>query len=180
MDEDPSVYVLPPSGTPALSKLLYMDYIFYLVADLMPGWWRNRFFRKRMMHLGENCIITNGAWMTPLSRISIGDDVWIGWGTRIFAHRDGAVEIGDHVLVGPEVVITAVNHDMSKLSLSTIGKPIKIKSHVWLGAHSVILPGVTVGEGAVVAAGAVVARDVPDWTVVGGVPAREIKKREIT
>jgi acetyltransferase-like isoleucine patch superfamily enzyme len=88
----------------------------------------------------------------------------------------GGITIEDDVLIGPRVNLVTENHPADpaeRRSLTT--KPIVIKRNVWLGANVTILPGVTVGENAIVAAGAVVSKDVPANTVVGGVPAKFIK-----
>lgn len=91
------------------------------------------------------------------------------------------VYIGDNCMIGPNVVITTVNHPLSarkRAAKKGIAKSIHIDNGVWIGANAVILPGVTIHEGAVVAAGAVVTKDVPAHTVVGGVPAKVIKAIE--
>lgn len=88
----------------------------------------------------------------------------------------GGIFIDDGALIGHNVVLATLNHDLSPETRSSmIPKPIHIGKNVWIGANSVVLPGVTVGDGAVIAAGAVVTRDVPENTVVGGVPAKFIK-----
>lgn len=85
----------------------------------------------------------------------------------------GGITIEDDVLIGPGVYLISVNHHHRKeLEL----KPVLIKKNAWIGAKATILPGVTVGENAVVAAGAVVTKDVPANTVVAGMPAKVIKK----
>ena len=89
------------------------------------------------------------------------------------------VKIGDYVMVGPNTLITTVNHPLSpRKRRQHIGqaKPVTIGRDVWIGGNSTILPGVTIGNNVVVAAGAVVTKDVPSNCVVGGVPARVIKK----
>lgn len=88
----------------------------------------------------------------------------------------GGITIEDNVLIGPKVNIVTENHpeDPAKRS-SLVTKPVLIKNNAWIGAGANILPGVTVGKNAIVAAGAVVTKDVPDNTVVGGVPAKFIK-----
>lgn len=110
-------------------------------------------------------------------------DVIIGDDTRIGIHNTiiGPVTIGNHVNLAQGITVTALNHNFKDTSLrideqgfST--KPIVIEDDVWIGANAVILPGVTIGKHVVVAAGAVVTKDVPDNTIVGGVPAKEIKK----
>ena len=92
----------------------------------------------------------------------------------------GGIEIGDDVLIGHQVVITTINHDLHPLRRGNMTPaPVKIGKKVWIGSHATILPGVTVGNGAVIAAGAVVTKDVPPNTVVGGVPAKVIKEIEL-
>jgi acetyltransferase-like isoleucine patch superfamily enzyme len=107
-------------------------------------------------------------------RIDLGDRVFVNRGTLITARTD--IHIGDDVLIGPYVVINSGDHNYSDL-VQPIGSqghnvgPIIIGNDVWLGAHCVILRDVKVGDGAVVAAGAVVIDDVPPRTLVAGVPA---------
>jgi acetyltransferase-like isoleucine patch superfamily enzyme len=91
----------------------------------------------------------------------------------------GGITIEDHVLIGPRVNLVTENHPLEPSDRrALITKPILIKRNAWIGAAAVILPGVTIGENAVVAAGAVVSKDVPANTVVGGIPAKIIKAVE--
>ena len=91
----------------------------------------------------------------------------------------GGITLEDHVLIGPQVKLITENHSLDPEDRrALIGKPILIKRNAWIGAGATILPGVTVGENAVVAAGAVVSKDVAANTVVGGVPAKFIKNTE--
>lgn len=88
----------------------------------------------------------------------------------------GGITLEDHVLIGPRVNLITENHPLNPATRrGIICKPILIKRNAWVGAGATILPGVTIGENAVVAAGAVVSKDVPDNTVVGGVPAKVLK-----
>jgi acetyltransferase-like isoleucine patch superfamily enzyme len=88
----------------------------------------------------------------------------------------GGITVEDHVLIGPKVNLITENHPLSPPERrDLVTKPILIKKNAWIGAGSTILPGVTIGENAVVAAGAVVSKDVKANTVVGGVPANFIK-----
>ena len=89
----------------------------------------------------------------------------------------GGITIEDHVLIGPKVNLITENHPLDPAHRrALICKPIVVKRNAWIGAAATILPGVIIGENAVVAAGAVVSRDVPANTIVGGVPAKFIKK----
>ena len=88
----------------------------------------------------------------------------------------GGITIEDEVQIGPRVNLITENHPLDPANRKAlICKPIVIKRNAWIGAAATILPGVTIGENAVVAAGAVVSRDVPANTIVGGVPAKIIK-----
>ena len=88
----------------------------------------------------------------------------------------GGITIEDNVLIGPKVNLITENHPLDPTDRrALICKPIVIKRNAWIGAAATILPGVTIGENAVVAAGAVVSKDVPANTIVGGVPAKIIK-----
>ena len=89
------------------------------------------------------------------------------------------VVIGDRVAISREVFICGASHDITSPIMELKHAPVVIGSDVWIGARAIVLPGVSVGDGAVVAAGAVVTKDVVPWTVVGGNPAKFIKKREL-
>ena len=106
--------------------------------------------------------------------ISIGKDCFINADCVFQDH--GGIFIGDNCLIGPQVVFATLNHgeEPSKRK-DLIPKKIVLKNNVWVGAKATILQGVTIGENAIVAAGAVVTKDVPANTVVAGVPARVIK-----
>lgn len=106
--------------------------------------------------------------------ITIGKDVFINSGCHF--QDQGSITIGDGSLIGHNVVLVTINHDLNpKENRKNHYAPIKIGSHVWIGSNATVLPGVTVGDWAVIAAGAVVAKDVPARTVVGGVPAKILK-----
>lgn len=107
--------------------------------------------------------------------LKVGERVFINACCHFQDH--GGVTIGDGSLVGHNVVFATLNHDMRPSSRSLMTHaPITVGRDVWIGSNSTILAGVTIGDGAVVAAGAVVTRDVPPMTVVGGVPARPLKQ----
>lgn len=99
-----------------------------------------------------------------------------------FCLLSGNIEIGNEVMLGPRVTIWGREHETAKgtsmMSQRKVSKKIVIGDDVWIGAHAVVLKGVTVGNGAVVAAGAVVTKDVPEFAFVAGVPAVVIKYRE--
>ena len=91
------------------------------------------------------------------------------------------VRIGDYVMIGPNTLITTVGHPLSPMGRRKhlgIAKPVHIGNDVWIGGNVTILPGITIGNNVVIAAGAVVTKDVPDNCLVGGVPAKKIKDIE--
>jgi maltose O-acetyltransferase len=106
----------------------------------------------------------------------------VGAGTRI--NRDctldtrGGLRIGDHVSISPEVVILTADHGRDLPGFPLQHRPVVIEDYVWIGMRAMILPGVRVGRGAVVAAGAIVTRDVEPMSVVAGVPARVVAHRD--
>ncbi|MCC8044510.1 MAG: sugar O-acetyltransferase [Clostridiales bacterium] len=105
----------------------------------------------------------------------IGKDVFINSGCHF--QDQGGIEIGDGVMIGHNVVLATINHDLDPAqNRKNHYAPIKIGAHVWIGSNATVLSGVSIGEWSVVAAGAVVTKDVPPFTVVGGVPAKMIKK----
>lgn len=107
--------------------------------------------------------------------IFVGKDVFINCGCHF--QDQGGVYIGDHALIGSQVVFATINHGLEPDRRGdNIPAPIHVGENVWIGSHATILPGVTIGENAIVAAGAVVTKDVPADTVVAGVPARPIRK----
>lgn len=107
--------------------------------------------------------------------ITIGKEVFINSGCHF--QDQGGIEIGDGALIGHNVVLATINHDLDPAkNRKNHYAPVKIGSHVWIGSNATVLPGVTIGDWAVVAAGAVVTKDVPPMTVVGGVPAKVLKQ----
>jgi acetyltransferase-like isoleucine patch superfamily enzyme len=106
--------------------------------------------------------------------ISIGKNVFVNHACT-FMDR-GGITLEDNVLIGPKVNLITTNHPVNPSERrATISQPIVIKKGAWIGIAATILPGVTVGENSIVAAGAVVSKDVPDNSIVGGVPAKVIK-----
>lgn len=117
--------------------------------------------------------------------ISFSSDVEIGDRSGIGdnAYFIGKVKIGNDVMIGANCAFIASNHNFDKIDIPINQQggydlPIVIENNVWIGYRATLLAGVTIGEGAVIASGAVVTKDVPSYTVVGGVPAKVIKERK--
>ena len=110
--------------------------------------------------------------------ITIGKNVFINSGCRF--QDQGGITIGEGTLIGHNAVLATLNHDFAPDKRSSMHPaPIVIGKNVWLGANVTIVPGVTIGDGSIIAAGAVVTKDVPPNVVVGGVPAKILKKIEV-
>lgn len=109
-------------------------------------------------------------------KIFIGNNFTGNYNLTILDIRE--VSIGDNVMIGPNTLITTVGHPLSPLGRRKhlgIAKPVYIGNDVWIGGNVTVLPGVTIGNNVIIAAGAVVTKDVPDNCIVGGVPAQVIK-----
>lgn len=106
--------------------------------------------------------------------ITVGKNVFINSGCHF--QDQGGITIGDGVLIGHNVLLATLNHDFSPKKRSTLHPaPIVIGENVWIGSNATVVPGVTIGNGSIIAAGAVVTKNVPENVVAGGVPAKIIK-----
>lgn len=132
---------------------------------------------KRMLgSVGERVWIAKSFNCDNGKKIFIGNNFTGNYNLTILDIRE--VYIGDNVMIGPNTLITTVGHPLSPLGRRqhmAIAKPVRIGNDVWIGGNATILPGVTLGNNVVVAASAVVTKDVPANCVVGGVPAKIIK-----
>ncbi|NMC77699.1 MAG: acyltransferase, partial [Candidatus Methanofastidiosa archaeon] len=108
--------------------------------------------------------------------ISIGEDTIIG--DHVFLDGRAPLKIGNHVDIASYVMIYNSEHDIESTTFSAIDAPVEIGDYVFIGPRAIILPGVKVGNGAIIAAGAVVTKDVDSFSVVGGVPAKVIGERK--
>ena len=158
--------------------------LYKICASWLPISQRSKFakkmryhFAKRVAHLGKNINIERNAYFTP--ELEVNDNSGIGINAEIY----GPVSIGRDVLMGPDVVIYTSGHKFDRVDIP-IGKqgpssvePVSIGNDCWIGRRVMIMPGVHIGDGCVIGAGAVVTKDVPSYSVVGGVPAKVIKRR---
>jgi acetyltransferase-like isoleucine patch superfamily enzyme len=130
--------------------------------------------------VGRRVVFYPGVWIAPGRKLVLGDDVDLA--TGVIVTTSGGVTIGARTLVGYRAQILSTNHVVpdGQAAIFTSGhekKPVCIGEDAWIGAQAIILPGVSIGKGAVVAAGSVVSKDVDDYTIVAGVPARLIRRR---
>lgn len=131
--------------------------------------------------VGRRIVYYPGVWVFTGRNLTLGDDVDLAKGVLITT--GGGVSIGDRTLVGYGTSILSANHRIPEkpgriFDAGHEKAAVTIANDVWIGANCTILPGVAIGEGAVVAAGSVVTKAVPPFTMVGGVPARVIKERK--
>lgn len=138
---------------------------------------RRFFYRIEGMKIGQGSTIHMGAIFYNAKNIKLGRDSIIGENV-VLDGRD-KLTIGDHVDIASEVMIYNSEHDIDDESFKASSAPVEIEDYVFIGPRAIILPGVKVGKGAVVGAGAVVTKDVSEFKIVGGVPAKEIGERKV-
>ena len=140
-------------------------------------WLRGIYAKAIIKSMGKNVNIERNAVFSP--GLSIGDNSGIGVNCEVY----GSVTIGHNVMMGPEVVIYTRSHSHDRTDITMIEqgfedeKPVTIGNDVWIGRRVMLMPGVNIGNGVIIGAGAVVTKDVPDYCIVGGVPAKVIKER---
>jgi maltose O-acetyltransferase len=168
----------------AAHLLAYYGFLRYLPRSYAPGgtaWKYLRFLacRRLFKSCGTNVNVERGAYFGTGEHLEIGDNS--GLGVDCWIER--GVSIGANVMMGPEVIIFTRNHRTARTDVPIREQgyepqqPVLIGDDVWIGARAIILPGVHVGTGAVVGAGAVVSHAVPEYAVVAGNPAREVRRR---
>jgi len=158
-----------------------LTHIFFY-SKRLGNWWAT----KKLKRLGVGAEIRPHAYLVETKNISLGRNVVIRPGTMFFAvvtaDGSGDIAVEDNVLIGSGVHVYVSNHrfDDHDTDIFFQGhappKPVLIKQGAWIGACAVILPGVIIGRNAVVGAGSVVTKSVPDFSVVAGAPAKAIKK----
>jgi len=138
----------------------------------------------------ENLSLEHGATISsgctllcPNARLSLGLRCYLNKNVRLGSHGNAPLSLGNNVMVGPNVVMDTSRHNSERLDIPMQDQglsyaPIQVGDDVWIGANAVITCGVAIGRGCIIGAGAVVTRDVPDFAVVGGVPARIIRMRD--
>lgn len=155
------------------------------VLSPIPGrtgqWLRRHTYRSVLGKLGERTVIQQGFRVTTPNKVKVGSHCNFAQG--VFITGGGGVTIGDWVGIGPDTKIWSVNHrfedpDRPWLLQGWEHKPVVIEDDVWLGANVFVMPGVTIGRGAIVSAGAVVSKSVPPFALVAGNPGRVVGWRK--
>jgi maltose O-acetyltransferase len=164
-------------------RLLLARFILLFVPNSVGVRFRALVLRIIGLHIGKGTVFMG----TPIfiggrkiyENLSIGNMCFFSIGT--FFDLAGPITLEDHVTLGPDVMLITGAHDIGmreRRAGPLSPKPIVIRKGAWLGARCLVLPGITIGEGAVIGAGAVVTKDVPEGAVVGGIPAKEIRRLE--
>lgn len=161
-----------------------LNYLTNHVVNKVPSFTFRHFWYRHALcaDLGKNAGVDLGCYLWHYSRRSVrGGNLRLGTCSRVYRNccldARGGLHIGEHVSISPQVVILTASHDIRDPSFKLIHGSVRIEDHVWIGTRAMIMPGVTLGRGCVVAAGSVVTRDVPALAVVGGSPARQISTR---
>ena len=153
--------------------------IWRVVNALAFGWCGNRVRLLLLKAFGakisKGCLICRGVVVYAPWNLEIGEMVCIG--PHVELYNKDKVQIGSGVVVSQGAYLCTASHDISSPVMALIMAPIVIEDNVWVAAKASILPGVTISEGVIVGACAVVAKEVPAWSVVVGNPARVVKKR---
>lgn len=132
--------------------------------------------------IGRGVVIYPGVWIMPGRGLIVGDHVDLS--KDVLITTSGGVTIGDRALVGYRTQILSANHSIPPAGLpipisGDVYAPVTIERDTWIGANCIVLPGVRIGVGAIIGAGSVVTKDIPDNAIAVGVPARVIKYREL-
>lgn len=142
---------------------------------------KSRFWSLLLGGMGKNVSIGKNCTFANPKYIYLGNYVFINFGVKFL--NTTTIKIGSFVAIGPQSMFLTSNneyHDWTKPMMyqrTKKDKPIEVEDDVWIGANSTILPGVKIGRGSIIAAGAVVVKDVPQYSIAGGVPAKVIKYR---
>lgn len=167
---------------PYISRYLYILLLFWpdapkpLTSQLRAVYWK-----EKMRSVGKNVIISHQVKIDAPESISIGNNTAIL--NKCVIAGQGGLTIGNDVMVGFESIILTYTHRFDNLEVPIrkqgfTAEPVVIGNDVWIGARVVILQGVTIGDGAIIAAGSVVTKNVPPYAIVGGVPAKIIRSRK--
>lgn len=147
------------------------------VVCYLPSVHLRRFFlRSSGVKMSKNVRFFEGFHVRNPQGITLGDGCSIG--TRVLLDGRKGLTAGKSVVFGYECIVWTLNHDYNDIHFCTKGAPVSIGDYAWICSRSIVLPGITIGEGAVVASGAIVTKDVPPYAIVAGIPARVVGKRE--
>ena len=139
--------------------------------------WRIMLLRMFGAKIGQGCVVKSSCEIWQPWKLDIGD--YVALSEHVICYTVDRIKIGSQTTVSREAFLCCAGHDVASPIMELTYAPITIGSNCWIAGRAIVMPGVTVGDGAVVAAGAVATKDVEPWSVVGGNPAKFIKKREL-
>jgi len=153
-------------------------FLIHLVSLHIPFWSiRKLVFLIAGVKIGKSSTVHMGCKFFEPVNVKIGEDTIIG--DRVFLDGRGKVTIGSHVDIASEVMIYNSEHDINDPEFKALTQDVQINDYVFIGPRVIVLPGTKIGKGAIIAAGAVVTKDVKDFEMVGGVPAVKIGERKL-
>lgn len=157
-----------------------LRFIFSLPRFRTLNYIKASFLKLQGAKIGKRVVFYPGVWIATGKNLEVGDDVDIA--LEVLITTNGGVKIGDRTLIGYRTQIISSNHVIPEsrgriFGAGHKGEPITIENDVWIGANCLILPGVTIGQGAVVGGGSVVTRNVKPFTIVAGCPAKLLRER---
>lgn len=152
-------------------------FLLHLLINFPSHHLRRFFFRIGGARVGKGSSIHANCRVNSLRKLKIGEDSIIGYGT--FLDGRALIDIGNHVDIATDVMIYNCEHDVNSEDFSAIEAAVIIEDYVFVGPRVIILPGVKIGKGAILAAGCVVTKDVPGFAIAGGIPAKVIGERGI-
>lgn len=180
MKVDLSKYKNRHSGGSKVKRLLW-EIVWTCFGKTTPRWclngWRCRLLRAFGANIGKGCRIQGGAEIWQPWNLTLGDNCWVDGGVKLYTVDK--ITAGDNVVFSAGALVCTAQHDVASPIFELKTAPITIGSYAWVASNTIILPGLTIGEGAVVAAGSVVTKSVDPWTIVGGNPAKFLKSRMV-
>jgi len=158
-----------------------MKVVFSLPRFRLFNWLKKQLLLFVGAKIGKRVVIYPGVWIMPGKKLIIGDEVDLA--LDVIITTGGGVEIGDRTLIGYRTQIISSNHNIPLypgriFNAGHAHKKVRIGSDIWIGANCIILPGITIGEGSIIAAGSIVTKDIPPFSIFGGNPAKLIRKRK--
>lgn len=171
-----SLHIITHTNVYRWAKGFFVEFGTNDVLPHIPFWAiRKAYLKILRMKIGKKSFIMKANYITKPNNIRIGDYSHINRGCLLDAR--GVIVIGNCVSISHQVKLLTGSHDPVSITFNATYLPIIIEDYAWLGAGCTILNNVTIGEGAVICAGAVVTKDVPPYTIVGGIPAKKLKER---
>lgn len=157
---------------------LLVSWVYNAIVGRLPSRiLREVYLRGWLQRHGTGTGVQMGCRFLNGRKVALGDRNVLNFGCLLDG-RVYPITFGNDVSIGPEASILTLGHDPQSPNFADKGGPVTVADRAWIGYRALVLPGITIGEGAVVAAGAVVTQDVAPYTIVGGNPAREIGTRE--